>query len=183
MSSMISPPRWHRYFRHPSAAANAALIISSIFIDLFGLALIGAAIFGPTFAPFLAVLIVFGLRQICQGLCTLPPPPGIIWRNPGFPRCWSLTTWATISSSPATPRWRCSEPSKRPISGPPGWRHRRVHRPRRDGHRVGAAGTLHHGCHGRRPRRVPGRGGIGKVVPGSGCVVAMIPDFSSLLLL
>jgi membrane-associated phospholipid phosphatase len=25
------------------------------------------------------------LRQICQGLCTLPPPPGIIWRNPGFP--------------------------------------------------------------------------------------------------
>ena len=25
------------------------------------------------------------MRQICQGLCTLPPPPGIIWRNPGFP--------------------------------------------------------------------------------------------------
>ena len=47
--------------------------------------MIGAAIFGPTFAPFLAMLIVFGLRQICQGLCTLPPPPGIIWRNPGFP--------------------------------------------------------------------------------------------------
>ena len=34
---------------------------------------------------FLAILIVFGLRQICQGLCTLPPPPGIIWRKPGFP--------------------------------------------------------------------------------------------------
>ena len=77
--------RWHRYFSRNDRAANAALITSSIFIDFFGLSLIGAAIFGPTFAPFLAMLIVFGLRQICQGLCTLPPPPGIIWRNPGFP--------------------------------------------------------------------------------------------------
>ena len=77
--------RWHRYFSANDRAANAALITSSIFIDLFGLSLTGAAIFGPTFAPFLALLIVFGMRQICQGLCTLPPPPGIIWRNPGFP--------------------------------------------------------------------------------------------------
>lgn len=77
--------RWHRYFSTHDRAANAALIISSIFIDLIGLSLIGMAIFGPTFGPFLAVLIVFGLRQICQGLCTLPPPPGMIWRNPGFP--------------------------------------------------------------------------------------------------
>jgi membrane-associated phospholipid phosphatase len=76
---------WHRYFATHTRAANAALITSSIFIDLIGLSLIGAAIFGPTFAPFLAILIVFGLRQICQSLCTLPPPPGIIWRNPGFP--------------------------------------------------------------------------------------------------
>jgi membrane-associated phospholipid phosphatase len=77
--------RWHRYFSTHPRAANAALITSSAFIDLFGLSLIGAAIFGPTFAPFLAILIVFGFRQICQGFCTLPPPPGIIWRNPGFP--------------------------------------------------------------------------------------------------
>jgi membrane-associated phospholipid phosphatase len=77
--------RWHHYFSTNDRAANAALITSSIFIDLIGLTLIGAAIFGPTFAPFLAILIVFGLRQICQSLCTLPPPPGIIWRNPGFP--------------------------------------------------------------------------------------------------
>jgi hypothetical protein len=77
--------RWHDYFAANARAANAALITSSIFIDLIGLALIGAAIFGPTFAPFLAMLIVFGLRQLCQGLCTLPPPPGVIWRNPGFP--------------------------------------------------------------------------------------------------
>ncbi len=83
---------WHRYFSTHNRAANAALITSSVFIDLFGLSLIGAAIFGPTFAPFLAILIVFGLRQICQGLCTLPPPPGIIWRNPGFPTL--LVTYA-----------------------------------------------------------------------------------------
>ena len=77
--------RWHQYFSTHKRAANAALITSSIFIDLVGLSLIGAAVFGSTFAPFLAILIVFGLRQICQGFCTLPPPPGIIWRNPGFP--------------------------------------------------------------------------------------------------
>lgn len=77
--------RWHRYFATNARAANAALITSSLFIDLIGLTLIGAAIFGPTFEPFLAILILFGLRQICQSLCTLPPPPGIIWRNPGFP--------------------------------------------------------------------------------------------------
>ena len=77
--------RWHLYLATNERAANAALIASSICIDLIGLALIGSAIFGPTFAPFLAMLIVFALRQICQSLCTLPPPPGIIWRNPGFP--------------------------------------------------------------------------------------------------
>lgn len=77
--------RWHGYFLANPRAANAALIISSLFIDLCGLSLIGAAIFGPTFAPFLAILIVFALRQICQAFSTLPPPPGIIWRNPGFP--------------------------------------------------------------------------------------------------
>jgi hypothetical protein len=77
--------RWHRYFSENAKAANAALIVSSLFIDVFGLALIGAAVFGPTFAPFLAIILLFSMRQICQGLCTLPPPPGIIWRNPGFP--------------------------------------------------------------------------------------------------
>src|SRR5436309_1290324 len=71
--------RWHRYFLTHDRAANAALITSSIFIDLFGFSLIAAAIFGATFAPFLAILIVFALRQICQAFCTLPPPPGIIW--------------------------------------------------------------------------------------------------------
>jgi hypothetical protein len=77
--------RWHRFLSGNARAANATLITSSVFIDIFGLSLIGASIFGATFAPFLAMLIVFSLRQICQGFCTLPPPPGIIWRHPGFP--------------------------------------------------------------------------------------------------
>jgi hypothetical protein len=77
--------RWNHYFATHDRAANAALIISSMFIDVIGLTLIGAAIFGSTFAPFLAILILFALRQLCQSLCTLPPPRGIIWRNPGFP--------------------------------------------------------------------------------------------------
>lgn len=77
--------RWHAYFQSNEKAANRALILSSLFIDLFSLFLIGVAIFGSTFAPFIAILIVFSLRQICQLSCTLPPPPGIIWRDPGFP--------------------------------------------------------------------------------------------------
>lgn len=76
---------WHQYLTTHTRAANATLIISSLFIDLISLGLIGAAVFGPTFAPFIAILILFGLRQLCQGICTLPPPPGIIWRRPGFP--------------------------------------------------------------------------------------------------
>jgi hypothetical protein len=74
-------------------AANATLIATSALIDLFGLYLLGAAIFGPTFRPFVALLLVFSLRQLCQGLCTLPVPQGTIWRNPGFPSL--LVTYGT----------------------------------------------------------------------------------------
>jgi hypothetical protein len=74
-------------------AANATLIATSAFIDLFGLYLIGAAVFGSTFRPFVALLLVFGLRQTCQGLCTLPFPKGTIWRDPGFPSL--LVTYGT----------------------------------------------------------------------------------------
>ncbi len=76
---------WHARLLANTRGANAALIVSSAFIDLMSLGLIGAAIFGGTLAPFLAILLLFGLRQICQAFSTLPPPPGIIWRHPGFP--------------------------------------------------------------------------------------------------
>src|SRR5262249_55204202 len=31
------------------------------------------------------LLLIFGLRQICQAMCRLPVPPGSIWRYPGVP--------------------------------------------------------------------------------------------------
>jgi hypothetical protein len=74
----------HYLFEH-TQAANALLIISSGFIDLFALFLFARTLFGPTCRPFLGLLILFMLRQACQALCALPPPEGMIWRNPGFP--------------------------------------------------------------------------------------------------
>jgi membrane-associated phospholipid phosphatase len=66
-------------------AADGTLVASSLLIDAVGLSLVGAALLGPTFRPFLALLVVFSLRQACQALCSLPAPPGMIWRDPGFP--------------------------------------------------------------------------------------------------
>ena len=48
-------------------------------------ALLGMAIFGPSLGPFVAMVILFAFRQLCQNLVSLPPPPGVIWRDPGFP--------------------------------------------------------------------------------------------------
>ena len=69
---------------HPSAA-NALLIASSACIDALAVLLLARGIFGPSLRPFLGVLLALGLRQLVQGLCALPPPPHMIWRNPGFP--------------------------------------------------------------------------------------------------
>jgi len=70
--------------QHPRAA-DRVLVVSSGCIDLFGLFLIAASIFGPTLRPFIALFSLYSLRQVCQALCTLPVPPGMIWRRPGFP--------------------------------------------------------------------------------------------------
>lgn len=72
---LLDRPRW----------ANGILIVTSALIDLLGIFLLAWAIFGPTIRPALGLLILFGLRQLCQAVCTLPPPKGMIWRNPGFP--------------------------------------------------------------------------------------------------
>jgi hypothetical protein len=69
---------------HPRAT-NALLVISSAFIDAFGLFLLFAWIFGRSVRPFLSLLLVMGLRQFMQGMCALPAPHGIIWHDPGFP--------------------------------------------------------------------------------------------------
>jgi hypothetical protein len=69
---------------HPRAA-NLLLILSSAAIDALALFLLAASIFGPTLRPFIGLLILFILRQVCQGLCALPLPQGLIWHAPGFP--------------------------------------------------------------------------------------------------
>lgn len=69
---------------HP-LAANALLMVSSAIIDAFGIFLLATAIFGASVRPFLGLLLLFGMRQLCQALCSLPVPPGMIWHNPGIP--------------------------------------------------------------------------------------------------
>jgi hypothetical protein len=69
---------------HPMAA-NAVLIASSAIIDLLGIFLLSKWIFGASARPFLALVIVLGLRQIMQALVALPAPPNAIWHYPGFP--------------------------------------------------------------------------------------------------
>jgi hypothetical protein len=76
---------WHRYLAGKPRLADRMLIVSSLLIDMMGLGLIALSIFGTTFAPFLGVVIVFSLRHLAQLCCTLPPPAGMIWRDPGFP--------------------------------------------------------------------------------------------------
>src|SRR5437764_11326146 len=71
-------------FSHPKAA-NALLIASSAIIDMLGIYILASTIVGRSFTPFLGLMMLFALRQIIQGLCPLPPPDGMIWRNPGFP--------------------------------------------------------------------------------------------------
>ena len=89
---LLSAPLNALLHNHPRWT-NALLISTSALIDLLGIFLLASAIFGPTMRPFLGLLILYALRQICQGLCALPPPDGMIWRYPGFPSL--LVTYGT----------------------------------------------------------------------------------------
>ena len=77
------PHRWtaplHAYLQANRAAADALLIFSSLVIDCLGVFLLAWSIFGPSVRPFLGLLILFALRQLCQGLTALPAPEGMIW--------------------------------------------------------------------------------------------------------
>lgn len=83
-----------RYFSNV-AAGNRLLIASSLVIDLLGAYLLGSAIFGASIRPYLGLVLVFALRQICQMLCPLPAPSGMVWRYPGVPAV--LVTYGTAS--------------------------------------------------------------------------------------
>src|SRR5882757_1225697 len=83
-----------RYFTNV-AAGNRLLIASSLVIDLLGAYLLGAAIFGVSIRPYIGLVMVFVLRQICQMLCPLPAPAGMVWRYPGVPAI--LVTYGTAN--------------------------------------------------------------------------------------
>src|SRR5262245_1317544 len=73
--------------------ANVLLIVTSWLIDVVAIWMLLNAVFGPSFGPFIGLFMLFVLRQLCQGLIALPPPPGMIWRSPGFPSL--LVTYGT----------------------------------------------------------------------------------------
>ena len=83
-----------RYFTNV-AAGNRLLIASSLVIDLLGAYLLGSAIFGPSIRPYLGLVLLFALRQICQMLCPLPAPHEMVWRYPGVPAI--LVTYGTAN--------------------------------------------------------------------------------------
>jgi len=75
----------HAYLAVHPRAADTVLVTSSAIIDALGIFLIAASVFGPNMQPLAALIILFLMRQICQLICALPAPPGMIWRHPGFP--------------------------------------------------------------------------------------------------
>jgi len=85
----------NQYLREHPRAADVLLVTTSAIIDALGLFILARSIFGPSFRPFLGLLILYALRQMCQGLCALPPPDGMIWRRPGVPSL--LVTYGTAT--------------------------------------------------------------------------------------
>jgi PAP2 superfamily C-terminal len=90
----LTAPLNRALLAHPRRA-NGVLIATSALIDLLGIFLVLQSVFGPSIRPFLGLLILFALRQLCQALCALPCPTGMIWRDPGFPSL--LVTYGTAS--------------------------------------------------------------------------------------
>ena len=75
----------HRKLTRSPRAVKALLISSSLGIDGLALFVVAQTLWGVSLRPFAGLFILFALRQLCQGLVALPAPPGMIWRNPGFP--------------------------------------------------------------------------------------------------
>lgn len=77
--------RWNEWLNRNPRAANTILVASSFCVDAVTLFVLVYAVFGPSFKPFLGLLVLFVLRQVAQATAALPVPKGIIWRNPGCP--------------------------------------------------------------------------------------------------
>jgi hypothetical protein len=87
--------RIHARYATNVAAGNRLLIVSSLVIDALGAYLLCAAIFSPSIRPYVGLAMLFALRQICQVLCPLPAPSGMVWRYPGVPAV--LVTYGTAN--------------------------------------------------------------------------------------
>ena len=87
--------RLHQRYATNVAAGNRLLILSSLVIDVLGAYILATAIFGESIRPYLGLVMVFALRQICQMLCPLPAPAGMVWRYPGVPAV--LVTYGTAN--------------------------------------------------------------------------------------
>jgi len=83
MQSLTAPA--NLYLNQHLSAANGLLIVSSGIIDLIGIFLLSLWVFCGELRPFLALVIVLGLRQVMQACVALPAPPDAIWHYPGFP--------------------------------------------------------------------------------------------------
>jgi hypothetical protein len=80
------------WLRRNPRAANVLLICSSLGVDAIALFVLGYAILGTSFTPFWGLLCLFAMRQACHAIIVLPAPPGIIWRDPGFPSLFVTNT-------------------------------------------------------------------------------------------
>ncbi|MFT3786342.1 MAG: phosphatase PAP2-related protein [Tepidisphaeraceae bacterium] len=87
--------RWNRRLNDNPKLADRLLIVSSAVIDAMSLFVFALSVFGPTLRPFVALLMLFILRQLCQFASPLPAPRGMVWRYPGFPS--ALVTYGTSS--------------------------------------------------------------------------------------
>lgn len=75
----------HAFLQRTPLAVRGLLIVSSLGIDGLGLTVLHRGLFGPSFSPILGLALLLVLRQSAQYLTALPAPPGMIWRDPGFP--------------------------------------------------------------------------------------------------
>ena len=75
----------HAFLESRPSLVNGILIVSSLGIDLIGIGLLGWGLFGKSARPLAGVMVLFALRQIAQATTALPAPPGMLWRDPGFP--------------------------------------------------------------------------------------------------
>ncbi|GIT31585.1 MAG: hypothetical protein Ct9H300mP1_36310 [Planctomycetaceae bacterium] len=76
---------WNDHLNRDRDVASALLVTSSLLIDLVACWIFASTIFGRSVRPFLGLLILFSLRQVCQWLSPLPAPIGMLWFDPGFP--------------------------------------------------------------------------------------------------